>query len=229
MKNKRKNVEAGFSLVELLIVLAIIMIMTTVTGYYLFAHQKLYKPDDQTLKIIDILQEARQRSLTQRETMRVEVDLTDGVIRLIDENGPTTATDDKEIRKATLLPQTEVKMAQRPNDIIYDPPETLPAPIAVFSPSVHPLSSTHNVCTIRFRSNGTVVNAGTDATGNGSTVTGYSMHIWSPKKTDPNEADIARSITIIGSTGSLRMWEFDRASTAANKWQDSRSSGVYGH
>lgn len=229
MKKKPQNLEAGFSLVEILIVLVIVTIMMSVTGYYFFSHQKLYKPDDQTLKIIDILQEARQRSLTQRETVRVEIDLTDSIVKLIDENTPTTATDDREIRRMTLLTPSEVKMAQRPDDITYNPPETLPAPTAVFTASVYPASSSHNVCTIRFQTNGTVTNAGTTAIGGGSTVTGYSLHIWSPKKTNPNEADIARSITIVGSTGSIRMWEFDRTSTASNKWQDSRSSSVYGN
>ncbi len=228
MKKAQLNSQSGFSVIELLIVVVIITIMTAVTGYYLFAHQKLYKPDDQTLKIVDVLQEARQRSLTQRETMRVEIDLTDGTARLIDENSPAISSDDREIKRTTLFPDTEIKMSQRPDDIAYNPPESLPAPTAVFAPSVHPLSSTHNVCTIRFLSNGTVVNAGTNATGSGSTVTGYTLHIWSPKKASPNDADIARSITIVGTTGSIRMWEFDRASTNTNKWKDSRTSSVYG-
>lgn len=228
MINKQKNPESGFSIIELLIVLIISSIMLAVTGYYFMAHQKLYKPDDQALKIIDILQEARQRSLTQRETVRVEIDLTDNIIRLIDENTPTTETDDREIRRTTLHAQTEVKLQTRPDDISYNPPETLPAPTAVFTSSIYPSSSSHSVCTIRFQSNGTVMNAGSTAIGGGATVTGVSLHIWSPKKTNPNEADIARSITIIGSTGSIRMWEFDKNSTETNKWQDSRRTSVYG-
>ncbi|HEY0426946.1 MAG TPA: prepilin-type N-terminal cleavage/methylation domain-containing protein [Pyrinomonadaceae bacterium] len=228
MKGNKKNSELGFSLVELLIVLLITMIMIAITGFYFLNHQKLYKPDDQSLKIVDMLQEARQRSLTQRETVRVEIDLTDNLIRLIDENTPATVNDDREIRRTTLLPQSEVKLQQRPDDISYNPPETLPAPTAVFTTSVYPSSSTHNVCTIRFQSNGTVVNAGTTAVGGGATVTGVTLHIWAPKKTNANEADIARAITIIGSTGSIRMWEFDITNTGTNKWQDSRRTSVYG-
>jgi Tfp pilus assembly protein FimT len=224
-----KNSEFGFSIVELLIVLVISTIMLAITGYYFVNHQKLYKPDDQSLKIVDILQEARQRSLTQRETVRVEIDLTDNIVRLIDENTPTIDTDDREIRRTTLLPQSDVKLQQRPDDISYNPPETLPAASAVFTTSIYPSSSSHNVCTIRFQSNGSVVNAGTNAVGTGATVTGLTLHIWAPKKTNANEADIARAITIIGSTGSIRMWEFDRTSTDTNKWQDSRRTGVYGN
>ena len=229
MRDKQKNFESGFSLIELMIVLVISSIMLAITGYYFVNHQKLYKPDDQSLKIVDILQEARQRSLTQRTTVRVEIDLTNNTVRLIDEKKVDTETDDREIRKMTLLPQTEVKLLQRPDDISYNPPETLPAPSAVFTNSVYPSSSSHNVCTIRFQSNGTVVNAGTNATGTGATVTGLTLHIWSPKKSNANEAEIARAITIIGSTGSIRMWEFDNTNTDPNKWQDSRRTGVYGN
>src|ERR1044072_9714123 len=99
MINKPKNLESGFSIVELLIVLLISSIMLAITGYYFVNHQKLYKPDDQALKIVDILQEARQRALTQRETVRVEIDLTDSIVRLVDENTPTTETDDREVRR----------------------------------------------------------------------------------------------------------------------------------
>ena len=69
----------GFSMVELLIVLTVMTILTGISLFYLSGHQRLFRPDEQTLKMVDIFQEARQRSLTQRETMRVEIDLTDSV------------------------------------------------------------------------------------------------------------------------------------------------------
>lgn len=228
MSDKRIIYAAGFSIIELLIVLVIFTVMIAVSSFYFLSHQKMYKPDDQSLKFVDMLHEARQRSLTQRETMRVEVDLTDNIIRLIDENTTLTADDDREIRRVPILPQTEVKISNRPSNILYNPPEPLPAPNAVFLPSVYPSSATHNVCTIRFQSNGTVVNSGTNATGNGATVTGLTLHIWSPKKNNASESDIARSITIIGSTGSIRLWEWDINSTDPNKWQDSRRASAFG-
>ena len=121
MKNKQ-TLENGFSIVELLVVLVIISVMAGISAYFFNAHQKLYKPDDQSLKIIDILQEARQRALTQRETIRVEINSTLNIARVIDENTPSTANDDKEVRRVALFGTNEVAITSRPNNIGYNPP-----------------------------------------------------------------------------------------------------------
>lgn len=225
---KAKISETGFSIVELLVVLIIIGILAAISGFYFTAHQKLYKPDEQALKIVDMFQEARQRALTQRESMRIELDTTDNIARLIDENSPTTANDDREIRRFNLFEINEVTILRRADNIAYNPPEPLPVANAVFMPSVYPSSSPNNVCTIRFQSNGTVLNGGNDAIGTGSTVTGLTLHVWSPNENAPNDANIARAISIIGSSGSLRLWEYDKNSSETNKWQDTRRSGGYG-
>jgi len=227
MKNHQINSAEGFSLVELMIVLVIISIMSAITGYYLVNHQKAYKPDEQALQIVDILQEARQRSLTQRETMRVEIDLSDNAIRLIQENQPepTGAADDELIKQITLLDPLEVNIEQRPAEITDNPPETLPAPTAVFKPSIYPSSAPHRVCTIRFQSNGQAVSAGNSPADGNAPPTGVSLFIWSPNSVNATESDIARAITIIGTTGSIRMWEYRRDSTDSNKWADSRRTG----
>jgi prepilin-type N-terminal cleavage/methylation domain-containing protein len=218
----------GFSMVELLIVLTVITILTGISLFYLSAHQRLFRPDEEALKIIDIFQEARQRSLTQRETMRVEIDLTDSMVRLIDENQPNTPDDDRVIRKMVLLPQSDVNINSRPPDITTNPVEIMPVPIAQFRTSIYPPSVSHNVCTFRFLRNGSVVNEGTDSIGSNATTTGLTLFIWSPKKDNPNESEIARAITVIGATGSVRFWEYNRNVTDTNKWKDSRRSGIYG-
>lgn len=219
----------GFSLIEVLVALALVCILSAVCFFYLASHERLFKPDDQILKIIDTLQEARQRSLTQRETMRVEIDLTSNVVRLIDENEAATVDDDREVRRMVLISPAEVKISERPPDISVNPPETMPVPIAQFRPSLHPASAGHNVCTVRFLRNGTAADAGSDALGSNAATNGLTLFVWSPKKEDANQSEIARAVTIVGATGSVRLWEYQRElSGETNKWKDSRRTGVYG-
>ena len=224
----KEYMSRGFSMVELLIVMAVIFILSGVSLFYLSGHQKLFRPDEQSLKIIDLMQEARQRSLTQRETMRIEIDLTDNLVRLIDENQPNTAADDQLVRSIVILSQADVKINSRPPDIATNPEEALPVPIAQFRPSNYPSSVTHNVCTFRFLRNGSVVDQGTDAIGSNATTAGATIFLWSAKADTENESEVARAITIIGATGSVRFWEYDRHLTGTNKWKDSRRSNVYG-
>ncbi|MGI9056895.1 MAG: pilus assembly FimT family protein [Pyrinomonadaceae bacterium] len=218
---------SGFSLVEILVVLTLIIFVGATASFYLNNHKKLYKTDDQTLLIADILQEARQRSLTQRETMRVEIDLTDNEVRLIDENSVDTADDDQLLKTLVISFPNEVRMDSRAGNIAYNPPEPLPIPTAVYKPSVYPTSATHQVFTLRFQSNGTVSDGGNNATGVGAVVGGVTLHIWQPDNENPNESSIARALTVIGSTGSIRIWEFDQSFPGANKWKDSRRVGSY--
>ncbi len=218
----------GYSVVELLVVLALVGILSTASLFYLYGHRRMYRPDEQAMRIVDALQEARQRSLTQRETIRVEIDLTDRLVRLIDENSPTTAEDDQVIRSSVLYPASEVRTGERPPDIATSPEESMPVPVADFRPSIYPSSATHTVCTLRFLRNGTVVNQGSDAIGTNATAIGATVFLWTPKQQAENETEIARAITIIGATGAIRAWEYDRSLSTTNKWKDSRRSGSYG-
>lgn len=219
--------ESGFSLIELLVVMAILLIIGFALTFYLTAHQTLYRPDDQTLLIADILQEARQRSLTQVEPMRVQVNADRNSVSLWDENSTATVDDDVLLRQITMFLPSEVTVGTRPSNVDSVPPELLPAPEAVFVPSVYPASVSERVCTMRFMPNGTVVNQGTSATGTGAVVTGTSLFVWAPNRQNANNSDIARALTVIGATGTIRAWEYDHDAPAAERWRDSRRSGSY--
>jgi prepilin-type N-terminal cleavage/methylation domain-containing protein len=226
---KAVETESGFSVIELLVVISIIAIMSAMVLFYASAHKKAYQPDEEALQLADMLQEGRQRALTQRRTMRVEINLSTNSAKLYDENtNAGSAADDVLIKTFTLFAPANVKVDTRPSEIGYNPPEAMTVPNAVFKSSVYTPSVSQNVCTVRFLANGTAVDAGTNATGSGAVPTGLTLHVWSPNKTAPTQSDIARSITVLGATGVIRLWEFDHSSTASNKWKDSRRSSSYG-
>ncbi len=212
----------GFSVVELLVVVALIFIIVSFTVFSLVGHQRLYRTDDQSLQVIDLLQEGRQRSLTQREVLRVEINRTTQFARLIDENDPSTSDDDVVLRSVRMSDPANVHMGDSPSNILDLPPEPLQPLLANFTPSVYPDSATQDVCTMRFMPNGQVFDAGNNATGAGAVPTGVTLNVWTPAKTDPTEYDVARSITVVGATGSIRFWEYDASLPTANKWKDSR-------
>lgn len=215
-------------MIEVVVVMSVILIMTAASLFYMNNQGRLFKTDDEALQIVDVLQEARQRSLTQRETMRVEIDLTSKMARLIDENEVTSASDDVLLKEVNLYPSTEVRLNARPSNINHSPPEVLASATADFRMSVHPFSATNNVCTYRFLNTGRVVNAGENATGNNAQLKSETLFIWSPSKNNPNEFEVARAITVVGTTGAIRLWEYSPNSNESNKWQDSRRVSSYG-
>ena len=220
--------ESGFSMIEILVVVTVISIMSGAALFYLSSHQTLYQAEDYALKIVDVLQEARQRSLTQRETMRVEIDLTDRLIRLIDENTVTTASDDEIIRSVTIPEPATVRLDTRPSEITSNPPEDFPVPTAQYRQSVYPLSLNNQVSTVRFHSNGGITDAGNNETGDQAVSLGTTIHIWTPVDLESDVHTVARSITVLGSSGSIRLWEYSPNLANNEEWQDSRRTGVYG-
>lgn len=230
------SAENGFSLIELLIVVAIISIMTTFAIFALVPHRNLYRTDDQALRILDFMRDASQRALTQRQVMRLEIDQTDNVIRIVDENlvGAGTA-DDGMVRQEPLENPANVRMYLNPAaagpPIISGPPDASggAGPVAVVSPPapsnfpaaayaacLHPLAVSHtaghNGWTARFLSNGSVVDAGIDAAGTNATLTSATLYLWPPQAGDPDTATTpgaVRAITVFGGAGAIRLWKYD--------------------
>ncbi|MGI8470199.1 MAG: pilus assembly FimT family protein [Pyrinomonadaceae bacterium] len=224
IKQKRKlGGDNGFSLIELLTVLAIIGIMTTVSLIYFTTTKQLYKADDQGLQIVDLIQEARQRALTQRVTMRVELDLSSNVARLINEQDSSKSSDDFVIRTIPLYDSSQVRIDTKPSNVSGTPPETAPVPAAVFKPSTYIFSPAHTVCTLRFLLNGQVVDAGTNDIGAGANQVGATLYVWKPKTGSTTVSEVSRAITIVGSSGSVRMWEYAQQGSGY-VWKDSQRS-----
>jgi type II secretory pathway pseudopilin PulG len=210
----KKNIkEAGFSLIELCIVVMIILVMSTVSLYYLTYSKKLYAAEDQILQLSDILQDAKQKAFTQKEVMRVEINQTTRTIRLIEENLPnavpaTAAADDRIVKEIPFFGSEVVRYETNPTNVTTLPVDKSPTPKAVFSTSLHPLSLGNSVCTIRFLRSGMVTNAGTVVDGSDAIPTGVTVQVWKPKTATSNESIVDKAITIGGSSGTIRLWSY---------------------
>lgn len=206
--NERRS-EAGFSIIEMVIVGAIIVVVSIVAVMSLTT-QKMYEAESQTLQIIDFYQEARQRSLSQRTTMRVEINATKRAVRLIDEKAPGNAADDVVIKSSAFM-GGGVYIGSKPSNVSNAPTELSPVPESSFSTSNHPLSNGDSVFTLRFQRNGTVHNTGTTAAGANSVPTGATIYVWSKfvkdNSANPTNAQVMRGITVLSSSGSSKMWK----------------------
>ena len=87
-----KGRTGGYSLVETVIAMVILLILTAVSLPYIVNYKRLYKTEDQAIKVMDLMREAGQLALTKRRTIRVDIDLSNPanpVIRMADNSGAT--------------------------------------------------------------------------------------------------------------------------------------------
>jgi len=233
MKQKKRfnQSERGVSMVEILVVVVIIGILSAITAMSLRTPPK-YNAENQAFTLTDMMREAQQRSLSQKKTMRVVINSSDRVISLINENEPAdanndgvndapTANNDTVIKTATFT-DNNMSIGVVPTNMTASPVELSPVTPIVFANSIHPLSLGDVVATMRFRSNGTVLNAGNDAIGTGATPTGATIYVWTKRDSDtsanPTEADILRAVTVLGSSGSTKLWKCGVANNQCTTW-----------
>lgn len=208
-----KDASDGFSLVEILVVLVIIAIIAAISVPYIVSYKRLYKSEDQSIKLIDLMRESSQLALNKRKTIRFEIDLTDNAALIIDENVSGAAV---QLKKIPLEKVNDIRMDIIPNGITKPNPPNYGD--AVFGPdSLGHLAGTttvtgHSVWAARFRSDGTVV----DST---NIPVSANLYIWPPISTGsdvPRHKSEVRAITIFGGTGSVRYWKHDGTTFVAS-------------
>lgn len=220
-RDKKQKQEEGFSIIELIIVMLVIAILS-VLAVVSFKAEKKYSADTQAYQINDLLNEARQRALTQHETMRVEFNLTRRLVRLITENNPGDASDDKEIRNLKMPDAATVAVGTVPKNVSSPPTEMSPTPVLAYKQSVYPLSQSDSVITLRFARTGEVRDAGSNAIADNSTMTGATIYVWMPDYSTAGQpqatGSIIRAITVQGTSGLSRYWKCQLVNGSCFNW-----------
>lgn len=195
---------SGFSLVELFVVLAVMAILMVISVPYFYNYTKLYKSEDQSLKVMDLMREAGQLAITRRRTMRFEIDLTENALLLIDENGAGT---DTRIKTIPLERTDEVRVDVIPAGVTKpNPPDYTDITFAIDTlghQSGGTAVTSHSVWVARFRSDGSVVDAA-------NVPINANIYVWPPNtsgSTTPRNVKEVRAITMFGGSGAVRYWK----------------------
>lgn len=195
MKNSFK--QKGFSLIELMSVLVIAAIIAAIS-VITFSSARKYNADDQSAKLTDIFDEARQSALNKRKTFRVEINKTKRQITLIDENVFDNVNDDEIVKISPLYPL--VSVGEVPNNISAAPTASSPIPVLNFASSNYPLSQNEEKITLRFARSGRVLNTGNDNIGTNSIMTGATIYVYS-KDEKNQKPEIIRAVTVMQTSG----------------------------
>lgn len=205
----RHRSDAGFSLIELIVVLTIIVILTAIAIPSIYNSKRLFKTEDQALVVMDLMREASQLALFKGRTFRLEIDLDDKRIHIIDTRA-AGAADDLEIKSIPLESTGEVRMEAIPTGITKPNPPNYNDAVFVTDSIGHLRGTTtitgHKVWQVSFKSDGSAVAAtGTPVSAN--------LYFWSPKfpanATDvtPRSLQEVRAVTIFGGSGAIRYWK----------------------
>lgn len=192
---KKSASASGFSLTELMVVMAVLAVLLAISIPYFYNYTRLYKSEDQALKMLDLMREAGQIAVTKRRTIRVDINVSNPAnpfLQLTDEAGAAT---DVLAKTIPLEPFNEVRIDVAPAGV------TRPNP-----PNYNDAVFVGGIWTLRFRADGSVVNTG------GVPLNG-TLYVWPPSTRPYNPSDLTprltevRAITMSGGSGAVRYWK----------------------
>lgn len=180
----------GYSVIELLVIFAIIITLTAAAVFTMVPQRRAYGPEDAAGQVANFLRDAYQRAISQRQTMKVQIDSSSMLIKIIDEN-TLPVGDEVEVRRAQLNPEISVSQPTVGGSALNPPAAPYNYPVAVYS---------SNLWVARFRSDGSVV----DASGNTLSATIF----FSPVSMKTTDTNLIRAITLFGPSASIRFWRY---------------------
>ncbi|GEM_PF-1558980 len=190
--------ENGYSMVELMVVIALLVIMTGVTVFSLRGNKRAYGADDEAMKILSMFREGYQRAITQRQAQRLTIDRPNNMIRLTD-LGSLPGGDEITINRSVLNSQVTM---DRPS--VGGSPVTLPP--APYNYAEAAWGGTGAI-DIFFFADGSVSNSLSVPAPLSLTV--FLSPTPGSALAGRSNDNLIRAVTLYGPTASTKMWKFD--------------------
>jgi Tfp pilus assembly protein FimT len=184
----------GYSVIELLIIAAVVVILTGLAVFSLAPQKRAYRTDDAAAQITNFMRDAYHRALSQRQTMRVQIDRANMLVKIIDE-GKLPGGDEGEVRRAKLSDDISVNQPTVASALLSPPAAPYNYSVAAY---------TNNLWEARIKSDGSVI----DTAGNPLSATVF-VSLVNMKTTETN---LIRAITLFGASGSMRVWRYNGTS-----------------
>ena len=188
--------ELGYSMLELIVVLTIIVVIISISIFSLIASRRAYAVDDAVGQVMNVFREAKQRALSQRQVMRVRINHSDRSIQLIDENTIGEGVDDDEIVRDERLVAAD--------KISYAAPEGVHPPASPFDFTAV-VYDEDGIWETRFTSEGRIV----DAASSPMSSTLFVYQVTSATDPAPLASGSIAAVTIFGPSASMRYWRYD--------------------
>lgn len=208
-RERRLNRSRGFSLIQLVIVVAIMGILTAIAVPQMIVQRRLTRSVAVTREIMTQMRFARQLAMAQRQAITFQYDTTNETINIIDHNNADTPTSGIDVLSAAGYPSTAgstvlatVSLRQgglTAGELSWGIPASLPgAPTTADGLSVPNISTASNKLNITFQRDGSVV----DTTGNPVDQVLFIYNNQAPKAT-------ASAISVRGSSGRVKIWRYN--------------------
>jgi prepilin-type N-terminal cleavage/methylation domain-containing protein len=203
----RKVMEAprsrrGYSIIETLIVMALIGVLSALAIPQLIAERRLTRSVGVTREILSQLRQARQLAMSQRQAFTFQYNNTTKQISIIDHNsnlGPGLFADPSYPNTAASSTLSTTPLAQGgldSSEITYGIPTGLPN--NALGDGISMTGLTNNQLNVTFQPDGSVINASGNPTDIG-------MFIYNNRAA----RGTASAISVIGASGRIKIWRYD--------------------
>jgi prepilin-type N-terminal cleavage/methylation domain-containing protein len=199
----RQNQQDGFSIIELMVVVAITITLTAATLIGFSGNKRAYAADDEATKVLSFFREGHQRALSQRQAQRITIDRQNNLIRLTD-MGTLPGGDEMIINRGTLNTQVTMDQPNIDGNLLAPPNAPYNYPSAAFD--------LHGTIEIFFLADGSVTNAAGYVSASPAPVS-LTMFFSPTQGTAESPAqpagNLIRAVTLYGPTASAKFWRFD--------------------